>query len=78
MKIDKKILETAFELMCTARELSQIYEDNKEVTSKYVALVCKSYVVFPITVSFKFTDFAFHVSFWCTNSSFICQVDKVR
>ena len=36
LKIDKKTLTKAFELMATARALSDIYEENSKVTSKYV------------------------------------------
>lgn len=33
---DKKTLSIAFELMCTAKALTSLYEKNKEITSKYV------------------------------------------
>ena len=36
LKTDKKVLLEAFRLMCTAKTLAEKYEDNKEVTSKYV------------------------------------------
>ena len=32
--IKKEILEKAYRLICTARSLSSIYEENKEITSK--------------------------------------------
>ena len=35
-KIDKKVLLEAWELMCTARDLTNIYEENFKFTSKYV------------------------------------------
>jgi 2-oxoisovalerate dehydrogenase E1 component len=34
--ISKETLLEAFKLMCTAKTLSEKYEDNKEVTAKYV------------------------------------------
>jgi 2-oxoisovalerate dehydrogenase E1 component len=34
--IPEEILEKAFRLMCTAKALSELYEQNKEVTAKYV------------------------------------------
>ena len=34
--MDKDVLLKAFKLMCTAKTLAEKYEDNKEVTSKYV------------------------------------------
>lgn len=36
MGISKDILSRAYSLMTTARSMSDLYEDNKEVTSKYV------------------------------------------
>jgi len=34
--IDKELLTKAFRLMCTAKTLAEKYEENKEVTAKYV------------------------------------------
>jgi len=34
--IDKKIVLKAWELMCTAKAMAELYEKNKEVTAKYV------------------------------------------
>ncbi|PKR81269.1 tungsten formylmethanofuran dehydrogenase [Brumimicrobium salinarum] len=36
MKIDQSIVRKGFELMCTAKTLSEKYEAHKEITSKYV------------------------------------------
>ena len=36
MKTSKETLFEAFKLMCTAKTLAEKYEDNKDVTSKYV------------------------------------------
>ena len=36
VKTPKKTLLQAFQLMCTAKTLAEKYEENKEVTSKYV------------------------------------------
>ena len=35
-KLPKDILKEAYSLMCTARAMSDIYEENAAVTSKYV------------------------------------------
>ena len=34
--LKKETLEEAFHFMCTAKTLAEKYEENKEVTSKYV------------------------------------------
>ena len=35
-KVDREILLKAYQLMCTAKHMAQLYDDNKEVCSKYV------------------------------------------
>lgn len=35
-KLDKDILTKAFRLMCTARRMAEVYEENREIASKYV------------------------------------------
>src|SRR5687767_13798034 len=35
-KIPIEILKQAFELMCTAKSMTELFEANKEVTAKYV------------------------------------------
>ena len=42
-KLPKEIYKIAYSLMCTARALSDIYEENKEVTSKYVHATSKGH-----------------------------------
>jgi len=34
--ISKKILLRAYDLMCVARRMTEIYDENKEICSKYV------------------------------------------
>ena len=34
--VDKKILAKAYELMCTARAMSDLYEEKSQITQKYV------------------------------------------
>jgi len=54
-KIEKKILEKAYMLMCTARALSDIYEENKEVTSKYVHATSKGHEAIQIALGLQLT-----------------------
>ncbi|MEM7110293.1 MAG: thiamine pyrophosphate-dependent enzyme, partial [Bacteroidota bacterium] len=35
-KVDREILLKAYQLMCTAKYMAQLYDDHKEVCSKYV------------------------------------------
>ena len=34
--VEKETLKKAFELMCTAKAMAELYEQNKEITAKYV------------------------------------------
>ena len=49
--IKKEILEKAYRLICTARSLSSIYEENKEITSKYVHATSKGHEVIQIALA---------------------------
>ena len=49
----KEILEKAYSLMCTARALSYIYEENKEVTSKYVHATSKGHEAIQLAVGLQ-------------------------
>tara|TARA_B100001758_G_scaffold247628_2_gene266260 strand:- start:14704 stop:16755 length:2052 start_codon:yes stop_codon:yes gene_type:complete len=54
-KIHKDILEKVYYLTCTARELSSIYEENKEVTSKYVHATSKGHEAIQLAVGLQLT-----------------------
>ena len=55
-KISKEILKKAFLLMCTARSMSNIYEKNKDVTSKYVHATSKGHEAIQIAVGLQLTE----------------------
>ena len=55
-KIQKNILKRSYELMCTARELSDIYEKNKEITSKYVHATSKGHEAIQLAVGLQLTE----------------------
>ncbi|MAW21525.1 MAG: tungsten formylmethanofuran dehydrogenase [Flavobacteriales bacterium] len=54
-KLHKDILEKGYSLICTARELSSIYEENKEVTSKYVHATSKGHEAIQLAVGLQLT-----------------------
>ena len=56
-KLQKKILKQTYSLMCTARELSAIYEVNKEVTSKYVHATSKGHEAIQIAVGLQLESY---------------------
>ena len=49
----KDILKKAYILMCTAREMTIIYEDNKEVTSKYVHATSKGHEAIQLAIGLQ-------------------------
>ena len=49
-KLPKDVLKKAYSLMCTARAMSDIYEKNKEVTSKYVHATSKGHEAIQLAV----------------------------
>ena len=53
--LSKDIYKKAYSLMCTARALSDIYEKNKEVTSKYVHATSKGHEAIQLAVGLQLT-----------------------
>ena len=54
-RLHKDILRKGYTLMCTARALSEIYEENKEVTSKYVHATSKGHEAIQLAVGLQLT-----------------------
>ena len=54
-KLTKDIYKKAYSLMCTARAMSDIYEDNKEITSKYVHATSKGHEAIQLAVGLQLT-----------------------
>jgi 2-oxoisovalerate dehydrogenase E1 component len=53
MSIDKNTLLRAFELMATAKTMSEKYEDNKEVTAKYVHATSRGHEAIQLAVGLQ-------------------------
>ena len=51
--ISKETLKKAYTLLCTARSLSEIYELNKDITSKYVHATSKGHEVIQLALSLQ-------------------------
>jgi 2-oxoisovalerate dehydrogenase E1 component len=51
--ISKEVLLKAFELMCTAKTLAEKYEENKEVTSKYVHATSRGHEAIQLAVGMQ-------------------------
>jgi 2-oxoisovalerate dehydrogenase E1 component len=55
-KLSKDIYKKAYSLMCTARAMSDLYEENKEVTSKYVHATSKGHEAIQLAVGLQLTE----------------------
>ena len=55
-KLPKDILKEAYSLMCTARAMSDIYEKNAAVTSKYVHATSKGHEAIQLAVGLQLTE----------------------
>ena len=55
-KLPKDILKKAYSLMCTARAMSDIYEKNTAVTSKYVHATSKGHEAIQLAVGLQLTE----------------------
>ena len=54
-KLSKEIYKKVYSLMCTARAMSDIYEENKEITSKYVHATSKGHEAIQLAVGLQLT-----------------------
>ena len=59
--LDKKILETAFSTMATAKAMTVLYEDNFKIVSKYVHATSRGHEAIQIAVAMQLLpqDYAF-------------------
>jgi 2-oxoisovalerate dehydrogenase E1 component len=53
IKIDKKIILKAFELMCTAKNLAELYEKNAKITAKYVHATSRGHEAIQLAVGMQ-------------------------
>ncbi|MCC7050196.1 MAG: tungsten formylmethanofuran dehydrogenase [Bacteroidia bacterium] len=51
--VDKKVLTKAFELLCTAKAMAEVYEANKEVCSKYVHATSRGHEAIQLAVGLQ-------------------------
>ena len=54
--VKKELLKKAYSLMCTARAMSDIYEENAAVTSKYVHATSKGHEAIQLAVGLQLTE----------------------
>ncbi len=52
-KIPTDVLKKAFELMCTAKSMSELYEANKEITAKYVHATSRGHEAIQIALGLQ-------------------------
>ena len=52
----KELLKKAYSLMCTARAMSDIYEENAAITSKYVHATSKGHEAIQLAVGLQLTE----------------------
>ena len=55
-KLSKDILKKAYSLMCTARAMSDIYEKNADITSKYVHATSKGHEAIQLSIGLQLTE----------------------
>ena len=53
IKTDKKTIQKGLELMCTAKTMAEIYEENAKVTSKYVHATSRGHEAIQLAVGMR-------------------------
>ena len=54
--LNKDIYRKAYALMCTARAMTHLFEENKEVTSKYVHATSAGHEAIQLAVGMQLTE----------------------
>ena len=62
--VEKEVLLKAFSLMCQAKTLAEKYEENKEVTSKYVHATSRGHEAIQLAcgMQLKTQDWLHHIT----------------
>ena len=60
-RISKKVLKEAFQLLCTAKAMTELYEENFKLVSKYVHATSRGHEAIQLAVGMQLLpqDFAF-------------------
>lgn len=59
LSVDKKTLELAYELMCTARHMADTYEENREICSKYVHSTSRGHEAIQLAAGLQLKEYDF-------------------
>lgn len=61
VRVTKKVMKEAFQLMCTAKSQAEVYEENFKITSKYVHATSRGHEAIQLAVGMQLLpqDFAF-------------------
>ena len=71
--LSKDTYKKAYSLMCTARALSDLYEENKEVTSKYVHATSKGHEAIQLAVGLQLTKNDWAAPYYRDDAMLFCM-----
>lgn len=67
-EIDKKTLIKAYELMCTAVSMTELYEENKAITSKYVHATSRGHEAIQLAVAMQLKPYDYLAPYYRDDS----------
>ncbi|MFB6306999.1 MAG: thiamine pyrophosphate-dependent enzyme [Flavobacteriales bacterium] len=67
-KVNEQTLRKAWQLMCTAREMAKVYEENKEVTSKYVHATSSGHEAVQLALGLQLQSFDYVAPYYRDDS----------
>lgn len=66
--LSKKTLEQAYRIMCTAMRMTTVYEENKQVTSKYVHATSRGHEAIQIALGLQLKNYDFVAPYYRDDS----------
>lgn len=66
--LSKKTLEKAYRIMCTAMRMTTVYEENKQVTSKYVHATSRGHEAIQIALGLQLKNYDFVAPYYRDDS----------
>ncbi|MFT4524636.1 MAG: 2-oxoisovalerate dehydrogenase E1 component [Bacteroidia bacterium] len=66
--LSKKTLENAYRIMCTAMRMTTVYEENKQVTSKYVHATSRGHEAIQIALGLQLKNYDFVAPYYRDDS----------
>ena len=75
--VSQKVLYSAYEFMCIAKSMTEIYETNKEITSKYVHATSRGHEAVQIAMGMQLEPQDWVAPYYCDDALLLSMDDSL-